>query len=348
MKSDKINFGVIGCSRISSQHFGSLQLYKDQLNLIAVCDNVESRAAEFSKKYNVPFHVDYNELLKRDDIDIVSICTPNGLHAEMAIAAAEAGKHALVEKPIALTTADADRMIRAFKKNDKKLFVVKQVRYNPAVIISKKAIDDGKFGKLYAGNLTVRWARPQSYFDEVDWRGTKNLDGGALLNQGDHYVDILQWFFGPVKSVYAKMDTVAHTIETEDEVYALLEFENGAYATLEFSINTYPKNLECSLTIMGSTGTVKIGGKAIDTFDIWEVKDYPEPKIQNNIPQKVYELGLFQGASPRHIFVYQNIIDYFNDSETVGMDGSEAKKSVEIIEAIYKSSKIGKPVTLPL
>ncbi|MFA5134740.1 MAG: Gfo/Idh/MocA family oxidoreductase [Patescibacteria group bacterium] len=344
----KIRFAVIGCSRISSQHFGSMLLYKEAVDIVALCDIVKDRAEEFGKKYNAEPYTDYKKMLNRDDIDVVSICTPNGLHAEMAIATAEAGKNALVEKPIALNIAEADTMIKAFEKNKKKLFVVKQVRYNPAVIIAKTTIDDGKLGKLYSGSLTVRWTRPQAYFDEVNWRGTKKLDGGALLNQGDHYVDVLQWLFGPVRSVFAKTDTVAHTIETEDEAFALLQFQNGAYVTLEFTINTYPKNLECSLTVLGSKGSIKIGGKAIDSFDFWEVEDYPEPSIQDNIPTKVYELGLFQGASPRHIFVYQNIIDHFNNFKDVAMDGKEARKSVEIVEAIYRSARTNKQVNLPL
>ncbi|MBU0597473.1 Gfo/Idh/MocA family oxidoreductase [Patescibacteria group bacterium] len=348
MKNKKINFGIIGCSRISSQHFGSIQLYKDELNLAALCDKTELKAKEYGEKYKTKWYTDYNKMLTQDDIDIVSICTPNGLHAEMGIAAANAGKHALIEKPLALNTTEIDEIIKAFEKNQKKLFVVKQVRYNPAVIIAKKAIEEGKFGKLYSGALTIRWTRPQAYFDEVNWRGTKKLDGGALLNQGDHYVDILQWFFGPVKNVFAKIDTVAHNTETEDEAYAILQFTNGAYATLEFSINTYPKNLECSLTVMGSKGTIKIGGKAIDKFETWEVEDYPEPQIQNNIPPQVYELGLFQGSSPRHIFVYRSIIDHFSNYKDVAMDGREARKSVEIIEAIYESAKTKQQVELPI
>lgn len=344
----KIKFGLIGCSRISKQHFGSMEYLKDKIQLIALCDKIETKAREFGKKYNVDWYTDYKKMLTGNDIEIVSICTPNGLHAEMAIATANSRKHALVEKPIALNIQEVDQMINVFEKNDRKLFVVKQVRFNPTVMVVKKVIDQGKLGKIYSANLTVRWTRPQSYFDQVPWRGTKKLDGGALLNQGDHYIDTLQWLLGPVKSVFAKTDTVAHQIETEDEAFAVLQFTSGAYTTIEFTINTYPHNLECSITILGSKGSIKIGGNALDQIEIWEVENYPQPQIKDNIPQRAYDLDLFQGASPRHLLVYQNIIDHFNNNDDISMDGREARKSVEIVQAIYQSAKTNKEITLPL
>jgi len=344
----KIKFGLIGCSRISKQHFGSMEYLKDKIQLIALCDEIETKARGIGKKYNVDWYTDYKKLLKRDDIDIISICTPNGLHAEMAIATANSSKHALVEKPIALNIQEADQMINVFEKNNKKLFVVKQVRFNPTVMVVKEIINQGKLGKIYSANLTVRWTRPQSYFDQVPWRGTKELDGGALLNQGDHYIDTLQWLLGPVKSVFAKTDTVAHQIETEDEAFVILQFASGAYTTIEFTINTYPHNLECSITILGSKGSIKIGGNALDQIEIWEVENYPQPQIKDNIPQNAYDLDLFQGSSPRHLLVYQNIIDHFNNNDDISMDGREARKSVEIVQAIYQSAKANKEISLPL
>jgi len=344
----KIKFGLIGCSRISNQHLGSIKYHKDKIQLVALCDKEKTKAKEFGEKYKVDWFTNYKKMLERNDIDIVSICTPNGLHAEMSIETAKSKKHALVEKPIALNIQETDQIINAFENNNKKLFVVKQVRFNPTVIIVKDIIKGGFLGKIYSASLIVRWTRPQSYFDEVPWRGTKKLDGGALLNQADHYIDILQWFLGPVKNVIAKTDTVAHQIETEDEAFGILELTNGAYANLEFTINTYPHNLECSITILGSKGTIKIGGNALDQINIWEVKNYPKPQIKDNIPHEAYELGLFQGASPRHIFVYQNIIEHFNNYKDVAIDGREARKSVEIIQAVYQSAKEEKQINLPL
>ena len=347
-QAEKIKFGLIGCSRISSQHFGSMIYFKDKIELVALSDITEAKAKEFGEKYKVPNYTDYKKMLKEEEMDIVSVCTPNGLHAEMAIACAKSGKHCLLEKPIALNVSEADEIIKNFEKYDKKLFVVKQVRFNPTVMVIKKLLEEGILGKIFSTNLTVRWTRPQSYFDEVPWRGTKKLDGGALLNQGDHYVDVLQWFLGPVKNVMAKTDMVAHQIETEDEVFAILHFVNGAYGTIEFTINTYPHNLECSITILGSKGSIQIGGNALDQIEIWEVENYPKPAIQDNIPQKAYELGLFKGASPRHLFIYQNVIDHFHNSKEITADGREAKKSIEIIQAIYQSSREKKQVDLPL
>lgn len=325
--------GLAGCGRIASQHFSAISLLGNQIKLMAVCDTDRKRAKEAGLKHNVPFYTDYKDLLKRKDIDLIIICTPNGLHYPMAMRAARAGKHVLVEKPLALNLQEADELIRTFRKAKLELFVVMQVRYNPALKVLKEAIGQGKLGKIYNAALTIRWSRPQSYFAGAEWRGKKALDGGALLNQGVHYVDALLWLLGDVKSVYGQIDRVAHNnIEIEDEAFALLKFKNRAYGLIEFTINAYPKNLECSITVLAEKGTVKLGGRAINKIEFWQVKNCPKPRIKE--------------TPPSHLFVYQDIVDFFKKGKRPFFEAKEALKSLGVIEAIYQSSKENKEINL--
>ena len=276
---------------------------------------------------------------------MVAICTPNGLHVPMAIEAAKSGKDVLLEKPLGINLKEVDKLLKFFEKKKKKLFAVLQVRFNPPLKAVKELIEKNKLGKIYNAAVVVRWQRPQEYFDKDEWRGTKKLDGGTLLNQGIHYVDILQWFLGPVKSVFAKKDRVAHKIEIEDLVTALLKFKNGTLATLEFTICTYPKNLECSISILGAKGTVKIGGPAANEVEVWEVANLTKPNLPPSLKPNIYASGLYQGSCPNHIFIYENIIKHYQkDKSAILIDGKEAKKSLEIVEAIYRSAEKNKEI----
>jgi UDP-N-acetyl-2-amino-2-deoxyglucuronate dehydrogenase len=328
-----MRLGLIGCGHISEKHFEAITMIP-RIELKAVCDIKEDRMA----KYKVDKYQDYKKLLKRKDIDLISICTPSGLHVQMGMDVANAGKDALIEKPLGINLKEVDNLIEYFKEKKRKLYAVLQVRFNPPLIALKNAI--GKMGKIYNAAMVVRWQRPQKYFDQDEWRGTKKMDGGTLLNQGIHYVDILQWLLGPVESVFAKKDRIAHKIEIEDIVVAILRFKSGTYATLEFTICTYPRNLEASISVLGEKGTVKIGGQAADKIEVWEVKDLPRPILTEGITPNVYAEGLYQGSCPNHQKVYQSII---NKTAT---DGKEARKSLEIIEAIYKSADTNKEVFL--
>jgi len=335
-----LKVGLVGCGRIATQHLTAIKVLRNQIKLVAVCDSNPKKAKEVGLEYRVPFYTNYRDLLKRKDIDLVIICTPNGFHYPMGMAAVRAGKHVLLEKPLAINLKEADDLIRAFKKRKKELLVVMQVRYNQALRVLKKTIQAGKLGKIYNATLTIRWSRPQSYFEEADWRGKKSLDGGAFLNQGIHYLDALQWLLGGVKSVYGKIDRVAHRIETEDEVFSLVRFKNGAYGLVEFTICAYSQNLECSITILGQKGTVKLGGKAINEIEFWQVKNCPRPKIQEKIPPD------FKGSSPHHLFVYRDIVNYFKKGKEPFFSGEEARKSLETLEAVYKSAKQNKEIRL--
>lgn len=340
---DKIKFGLIGCGRISEKHVNAIQNCPDA-KLIAVCDIKEDRAKALGEKLNCPYFTDFKEMLELEEVDIVDVCTPNNNHPEITIETAKAKKHVLTEKPMALTNEDCDKMINACKENDVKLFVVKQNRFNPPIVKLKEALDRGRFGKLVLGNVTVRWTRPQEYYDNNDWHGTKAIDGGMLFTQASHHVDMLQWIMGPVHSIKAHIATLTHNIETEDTAVVSIKFKNGALGVIEGTTCTYPKNMEGSITILGEKGTAKIGGMAMNKIDYWEFSGFENDdetiKDCTTNPPNVYGYG--------HNEVIKNVVEHLlNKSEDLnGVDGYEGKKSVQLINAIYDSALTGKEIIL--
>lgn len=237
---------------------------------------------------------------------------------------------------MALNLKEADELIRTFEKKKKKLFVMMQMRFHPALQVAKQAIVEGRLGRILGADLNIFWFRPREYFKRSTWKGLKKTEGGSLLNQGIHYIDIMQWLFGPVESVCGKIATLMHRIETEDTAQAIVKFKNKALGTLNFNIFTYPKNLECSLTILGEQGTIKIGGERMDDkIEFWDVKNYSMPPIQ----ELAYIL---------QTYTYANIAQSFRRNIKPEIDGREARKSLEIVEAIYKSAKENKEIHLPL
>jgi UDP-N-acetyl-2-amino-2-deoxyglucuronate dehydrogenase len=346
MSSKKaLKIGLIGCGRIAKVHADSIRQLEG-LELAAVCDIVPERKEHFSEMYGAHGYDTCPDLLSKGAVDLVSIATPNGTHYEIARACFEKGFHVLMEKPVAITNAEAEELVVLARKKDLYFFAVKQVRYNPSIQVLKSACDEGRLGRLFSGSLVVRWTRPQEYFTESTWRGTKNMDGGALLNQGIHYVDILQWLLGDVHSVIGRTDRFFHDIEIEDTAMGLVLFESGAMGTIEFTINTYPHNMECSLTLLGEKGTVKLAGSAMNEIAIWEVKDTPEPVIPKGYPPYVYAGGLYQGSCPNHFFVYQDILNVFQGRNCSYVDGSEALRSLRIVNGLYASAAAGKEIVL--
>src|SRR5687768_10582381 len=257
-----------GCGRISKNHFEAIAKI-DGLELAAVTDTDTERAERAGAEWNVPHFTSYEKMLAETKADIVAIATPSGLHPAQGIAAARAGMHVVTEKPMAISLTGADELVKACDAAGVHLFVVKQNRLNPPVQLLKRAIDRGRFGRIFLANCTVRWARPQEYYDQAPWRGTWEFDGGAFMNQASHYVDLIQWLVGPVESVIAKTATLARRIETEDTGVAVLKFRSGALGTIEVTMLTYPRNLEGSITILGERGTVKIGGTAVNKVEHW-------------------------------------------------------------------------------
>lgn len=337
--------GLIGCGRISNMHFSSIENI-EEFSIHAICDIKEDVMKEYSEKYQCSGYTNYKKMIDQEDLDLIVIAAPNGLHYEMGMYAIERNKHILMEKPVALNSEQAQDLIDFAHKRGVYFFAVKQVRYNPSIQVLKQYLDRGALGKIFSINLTVNWTRPQAYYDQSDWRGTLDMDGGTLLNQGIHYIDIMQWYVGDTKQVFGKIDTIAHKMEIEDEAFALIEFKNGAFGTINVNMNTYPRNVECSITVLGTTGSVKLSGSAMNKIEFWEVKDIPEPQVQEGFSPNVYAGGLYQGSCPNHIFVYQDILELLKNGKGHYISGEDALPSIKIVDAVYKSSKENKPITI--
>ena len=267
--SQTFRVGLVGCGRISKNHLEAIDKI-DGLELIAVCDIDPERAKRAGAEWKVPYFKSYERMLAESKTDVVTIATPSGLHPAQGIAAAEAGKHVVMEKPMAISLTGADALLHACDKAGVQLFVVKQNRLNPPVQLLKRAVDRNRFGRIYLASCAVHWARPQEYYDQAPWRGTWEFDGGAFMNQASHYVDLIQWLMGPVESVMAKTATLARRIETEDTGVAILKFRNGALGSIEVTMLAYPRNLEGSITVLGEKGSVKIGGTAVNKVEYWQ------------------------------------------------------------------------------
>lgn len=333
-------FGIIGCGRIAPRHADSLAEI-DGTKLVQVCDVLEARARYFAEKYNTAYCLDYHELLSNPDVDIVNICTPSGLHAEMAIAALKAGKHVIVEKPMAMNVDDADRMISMAKEMNRKLCIVLQNRYNLPMQDFYKAVRDGIIGRILLGSVTVRWYRPQEYYND-GWHGTKSMDGGALMNQSIHHIDALQWLVGvPVKSVFAYTATLAHQMEAEDVGVVTVRFENGALATIEGSTVTYPQNLEASVALFGEKGSLKVGGTALNRKVFWKVAGEIEHEKEMLTREEVDPPSVY-GASHRHVL--EDMIFAIDEDREPQTNGAEGRKSLVLVSAMYESARTSREV----
>lgn len=340
----KMRFAIIGCGRIAPKHAESIAALPEA-ELVAVCDIVPEHAQNFADKYGAEPYTDYREMLKRPDIDIVTIATPSGLHAEIGIAAAEAGKHVLVEKPMAMTLKTADALITACKKAGVKLGVIHQNRFNASIKLLRQALEDGRFGKLTHGQATVRWNRNDNYYTQAPWRGTKLQDGGVLMNQSIHNIDLLQWMFGPVESVFGYTSTFMRKIEMEDMGAAVIKFKSGSIGIIEAASTIYPKNIEETINVFGETGSVIVGGIAVNRVEVWEFPDSTEEQqkifaSQENDPPTVYGFG--------HRELIADMIQAIRADRVPAVPGEEGRKALEIILAIYKCQETKQPVVFPL
>lgn len=330
----KIRFAIIGCGRIAQRHAEHIN---SKGVLVAVCDIEKEKADELANEYKaIPFY-NIEELLKSDiDFDVVSICTPNGLHAEHSIKALKAGFHVLCEKPMALNVGDCEKMIEAAKSAGKRLFIIKQNRYNPPVVAVKKALEEGRLGKIYSIQLNCFWNRGLAYYAN-SWKGTRDLDGGTLFTQFSHFIDLLYWMLGDIAEVRSMMQNFAHgdVIEFEDTGVVLLKFVNGALGSVNYTVNSYGKNMEGSLTIFGEKGTVKIGGQYLNELEYQNIQDY----IISNLPAGniANEYGAYQGSMSNHDKVYDNLIDVLLHNGIMTTSALDGLKTVSIIEKIYSA-----------
>lgn len=332
----EINFAIIGCGRIANRHAEHIV---NNGKLKAVCDIDFLKSKTLGDKYNATAYSNIEELLKSEpELDIISICSPNGLHAEHTIKSLNAGFHVLCEKPMAITVHDCGEMIKAAEKNNKRLFAIKQNRFNPPVAAVKKAIDEGKLGKIYSIQLSCFWNRNDNYYKN-SWKGTKKMDGGTLFTQFSHFIDLLYWIVGDVKNAYTLTKNFAHNniIEFEDTGVVAVEFYNGAIGTINYTVNSFGKNMEGSLTIFGEKGTVKIGGQYLNELEYQNIDDFQFQDLP--IGNKANNYGEYQGSMSNHDKIYQNVIDVINNGGTISTNSFEGLKTVEIIDKIY-SSKI--------
>lgn len=334
---------LVGCGRISRNHVEAIR-HVEGLSLSAACDIDVARAQAIADQEGIPAFRTLDALLRESVCDVVAICTPSGLHASQGAAAARAGRHVITEKPMAISLGQADELVRSCDQAGVLLFVVKQNRLNAPIQLLRRAIDKGRFGRIYMANVTVRWQRPQEYYDAEPWRGTWEFDGGAIMNQASHYVDLLQWLVGPVESVIAATATQARRIEAEDSGAAILRFRSGALGVIEVNVLTYPKNLEGSITILGERGSVKIGGTAVNKVEHWQfADDDDDDKLVDTAattPPNVYGFG--------HTGYYQNVLSVLRGGAKPETDGRAGRKSLELILGIYESAKVGREVPLPL
>ncbi len=340
----KIKIAVIGCGRISKNHFGSIEKHADDLELVAVCDNDPEKLQEAAAKYNVPAFADLETLLAKSDCDLVALCTPSGLHPAMAIQAAAAGRHVLTEKPMATRWKDALDMVAACDAANRRLFVVKQNRRNRTLQLLKRAVTEKRFGRIYMVHLNVFWTRPQEYYDSARWRGTWEMDGGAFMNQASHYVDLLEWLIGPIANVQAMTGTLARDIEVEDSGVMNVRWRNGALGSMAVTMLTWPKNLEGSITIIGEKGTARVGGVAVNEIQIWDFEK-PAP-YDSQLDDASYATTSVYGFG--HPLYYKNVIETLRGEAEPDTDGREGLKSLEVLIAAYISARDGKTVSLPL
>ena len=340
-----IRLVLVGCGRISERHFEAIDEHPD-LMLVGVCDEMPERARAAGERYGVPAFPTYATMLAETSAQAAVICTPSGLHPRHGIAAAQRGLHVICEKPMATRLEEADLLVKACDDAGVHLFVVKQNRLTPGIQLLKRAVDLGRFGRVYMASVRVFWNRPQSYYDMARWRGTWELDGGAFMNQASHYVDLMQWLMGPVESVSAKIATLARRIETEDTGAAILRFRSGALGVLETTMLTYPRNLEGSITVLGERGTVQISGTALNRVTQWQFAEYHDDDREAEAlsvapdPLSVYGSG--------HRPYYDNVVKVLRGEAAPGTDGREGRKSLELILGIYESARTGKDIPLPL
>lgn len=340
----KIRIAIVGCGRISRNHFGSIEKHQGDLEIAAVCDSNREVLDEHRQRYGVSGYTNLEQMLKKEKIDLLVISTPSGLHPGQTVMAAGHGVNVMTEKPMATRWQDGVRMVRACDDAGVRLFVVKQNRRNTTLQLLKRAIEEKRFGRIFLVNINVFWTRPQEYYDSAKWRGTWELDGGAFMNQASHYVDLIDWLIGPVESIQAMTGTLARNIEVEDTGVLNIKWRCGALGSMNVTMLTYPKNLEGSITILGEKGAVTIGGVAVNDIKHWEFADEREYDLQ--IKQANYETTSVYGFG--HPLYYKNVIDVMRGATDAETDGREGLKSLEILIAAYRSARDGRMVSLPL
>lgn len=344
-----MTYAIIGCGRISPNHVAAAK--NNGLEFAGLADVVRENAKDKIKKFeldeNIPVYTDYRELLEKEKPELVAITTESGKHAAIALDCLEAGCHLIIEKPIALSLLDADRIIQKSREKGLVVCACHQNRFNKSIQKIRDAKEKNRFGKLLYGTAHIRWTRDREYYDRAPWRGTWEQDGGALMNQCIHAIDLLRWMMDDeIESVYGMTDRLVHPyIEAEDLGIALVRFKNGSYGIIEGTTDIYPQNLEETLYIFGEKGTVKAGGKSVNIIEEWSFSDRLDDPAQvkeeySEIPPNVYGFG--------HTKLYHNVIAAIRGEEKLIVDAEAGRRALELVLAIYQSAAEGKAVKLPL
>jgi len=340
----EIRFALVGCGRISGKHFESFRQHRESAELVAVCDIDKAALEHAVAETGAGGFNSLDTMLASGGFDTLVIATPSGLHADQGIKAAKAGYHVVTEKPMATRWADGRNLVKTCDQSGVELFVVKQNRRNSTLQLVKKAVSQKRFGRIYMVNVNVFWTRPQEYYDSAKWRGTWEFDGGALMNQASHYVDLLDWLIGPVESVQAYTATLERDIQVEDTGVVSIKWRSGALGSVNVTMLTYPKNFEGSITILGEKGTVRLGGVAVNQVQHWEFSE-PDPDDEL-VEQASYETASVYGFG--HPLYYENVISTLRGEAEPETDGREGLNSLELLIAAYISARDGRRVSLPL
>lgn len=345
-----MKYALIGCGRIAVNHMKAA--LNNELEIVAVCDVLPEKMEEILAKYDlqddktIKRYTDYKEMIEKEEIELASIATESGIHAEIALYCIEKGVNLIIEKPMAMSIEDADKIIKLSEEKNVKVSACHQNRFNVAIQELRKAIEAGRFGKLSHGSIHVRWNRNQGYYDQAPWRGTWEQDGGALMNQCIHGIDLLRWMMGDeIEEIYGATRQQFHNyLEAEDVGMAVVKFKNGAIGTIEGTTNVYPKNLEETLYIFGENGTVKIGGTSTNNIDVWDFADETEEDQKNK--------GLAEQTSNvygnGHTSLFADVMDAIKNDRKPYVDAVAGRNALEVVLSIYKSQRDGKAVQLPL
>ena len=346
-----MKYGLIGCGRIAVNHLKAVE--NNGLEFIAACDldlsNIEMLfdKTEYPKRENVAKYIDYRRMLEdHPEIELIAIATSSGVHAEIALFCIERGIHVIIEKPMAMSMQDADEIVRQAKNHKVVVSVCHQNRFNIAIQKLRAAVENGRFGKLSHGSINVRWNRNRDYYEQAAWRGTWGEDGGCLMNQCIHGIDLLRWMMGEeIEEVYGvTKQQFHHYLEAEDLGIAIVKFKNGSIGTIEGTVNVYPKNLEETLYVFGEKGTVKIGGTSTNNIDLWDFSDNTKEDQENNglkeQTSNVYGNG--------HTSLYADIVEAISTGRDAYIGAEAGRNALEVVLAIYKSVKEGRPIQLPL
>ncbi len=345
-----MKYALIGCGRIATNHLKAA--INNELEIVAVCDIIPEKMEALLAKHDldessgIKRYTDYNLMIEETGATLVSIATESGSHAEIALDCIDKGVNLIIEKPMAMSMADADKIIERSEAKGVKVSACHQNRFNVAIQEMRKAVESGRFGKVSHGSIHVRWNRNKGYYDQAPWRGTWKQDGGALMNQCIHGIDLLRWMMGDeIEAIYGATRQQFHDyLEAEDVGMAVIKFKNGAIGTVEGTTNVYPKNLEETLYMFGEKGTVKIGGTSTNNIDVWDFADETQGDIKNKglkeETSNVYGNG--------HTSLFADVIDAIKNDRTPYVDAYAGRNALEVVLAIYKSQKTGSPVKLPL